>query len=524
MRRGQAGKFLRKTWQNGIAPEFLCHVLQVLPTQASVEAIILPFPIPFATGVMKGVLEWNRVFGKLQTYELQLMMKVAAKVTKAEGGVSNLDIRHNFALSVEVVKSDMMTVQDKTVVSRKVTKAEGGVSNLDIRHNFALSVEVVKSDMMTVQDKTVVSRATQNQKRPRPSPRKLKVEGDGNEDWRGVTDPHPADVEDGAGGFQGCITVPGASLCIKELAAAAQADSDEETPEQNVLSKERMATWQHNFALSVEVVKSDMMTVQDKTVVSRATQNQKRPRPSPRKLKVEGDGNEDWRGVTDPHPADVEDGAGAVDDEEVDLALAQEISMTERGFQGCITVPGASLCIKELAATAQADSDEETPEQNVLSKERMATWQSRNCPEPQVDALQRICRVHIQEEKTESEMAEMKDDKENPDHDGKCKFIVLTGIAGFVNHFDGLALDYGAEMNLPVLPPLPPPAPKAKRKARAKSKKRPQKPDLKDAKTEREDEGKREFESEENLETEKLEEKSEELDEEEEENEKDMDE
>lgn len=236
MRRGQAGKFLRKTWQNGIAPEFLCHVLQVLPTQASVEAIILPFPIPFATGVMKGVLEWNRVFGKLRTYELQLMMKVAAKVTKAEGGVSNLDIRHNFALSVEVVKSDMMTVQDKTVVSR-------------------------------------------------------------------------------------------------------------------------------------------------------ATQNQKRPRPSPRKLKVEGDGNEDWRGVTDPHPADVEDGAGAVDDEEVDLALAQEISMTERGFQGCITVPGASLCIKELAATAQADSDEETPEQNVLSKERMATWQSRNCPEPQVNAL-----------------------------------------------------------------------------------------------------------------------------------------
>ena len=66
----------------------------------------------------------------------------------------------------------------------------------------------------------------------------------------------------------------------------------------------------------------------------------------------------------------------------------------------------------------------------------------------EVDALQRICRVHIQEEKTESEMAEMKDDKENPDHDGKCKFIVLTGIVGFVNHFDGLALVPNAQLIL----------------------------------------------------------------------------
>ena len=64
------------------------------------------------------------------------------------------------------------------------------------------------------------------------------------------------------------------------------------------------------------------------------------------------------------------------------------------------------------------------------------------------DALQRICRVRIEEEKTESEMAEMSDGKKNPDHDGKCKFIVLTGIVGFVNHFDGLALVPNAQLIL----------------------------------------------------------------------------
>ena len=62
-RLGQAGKFLRKTWQNGVAPEFLCNILQVLPTEAAVEAIIVPFPLPFATGVMKAVLQWNRASG-----------------------------------------------------------------------------------------------------------------------------------------------------------------------------------------------------------------------------------------------------------------------------------------------------------------------------------------------------------------------------------------------------------------------------------------------------------------------------
>ncbi|CAE6965253.1 unnamed protein product [Symbiodinium sp. CCMP2592] len=464
-------KFLRKTWQNGVAPEFLMQLLAVVP--AHVEAIILPFPLPFATGIMKGVLEWNRVYGKLRAYELQLMMKVAPK------GIT----------------------------------AEGGVSNMDIRHNFALAVEVVKTDMSTVADATVVSRGTQSQKRPRQSPRKLKLERDGNEE--GGPDKNPvheddAGDEDGeeldlAGelsmtehGYQGCITV-GAALCSKELASVAQADSDEESPEQNVMSKERMVISRRNFlAMSKHKVQvAPTSATSAPTVVGVGLHAQKQ-------LK-----------------------------KDTLIACKGPLALTMSSW---FLVFAASVWFLPVISSKLRPWFDSLHDARAFATE--------------VDCQQRICRVRIQDE---SEMVEMDDeDEENPRQGGKCKFIVLTGIAGFVNHFDGLGLvpnaqlvlnpsaglgshllqlkilkqiprnteiliDYGTEMQLPRLPPLPPPAPKVKRKARAK---KPPTPRKNAAKTEGGDEAKPELEK-----KEKTEEKSEEEEpepDEEEENEKDM--
>ena len=222
---GGTQKHLRNTWQNGIAPDFMIQLLSILPNY--IELVIVLFPLPFATGLLKGILEFNRMFGKVMPSEVQCLIKMPNKPMPnpdEDTKVLYVGNRHNFALSIDVVKNDMIEFAKKAVTDTRPSAT--GKKNA-LRPNKATA----DSDNQA----------------------ELKAEGPDD-----VSDSEGGDVgpgtssNDKGGNFIGCIEVDDL-LDRTDLAENSQADSDEESPEYHSESKVRSVTWSLKHVNSLKI-------------------------------------------------------------------------------------------------------------------------------------------------------------------------------------------------------------------------------------------------------------------------------